>query len=143
MCQVFNVGDVVILNGQTMTIFEYPHCEYLNSLGVFRNFTYDDQAGCEWFDAEGHRQKSVFDLLQLTRVENAFENEEFAVGDVVKLKSGGPQMTVTEYPYHEWVHALGISREFVYNDRAECQFTDEEGEHTEIFLLTSLRKAEN
>lgn len=38
------------------------------------------------------------------------------VGDVVQLNSGGPMMTVKQYPY--------VEKKFTYEDRAKCIWFD-------------------
>jgi uncharacterized protein YodC (DUF2158 family) len=60
--------------------------------------------------------------------------EDFSEGEVVRLKSGGPDMTVMELKRHMKTNQ---------NHWAECQWFDEKHQlKSETFLLTSLQKVE-
>ena len=49
--------------------------------------------------------------------------EEFKVGDVVRLKSGGPQMTISAYPVVESVWTIKKVR----RDKAKCTWFQGDG----------------
>ena len=49
--------------------------------------------------------------------------EELKVGDVVRLKSGGPQMTICAYPVVESVWTIRKVR----SDKAKCTWFKEDG----------------
>lgn len=57
---------------------------------------------------------------------------EFKVGDLVQLKSGGPEMTIEFYPVSE----MGIK----YDDRAQCMWFDKGELKRGIFPLATLDK---
>ena len=57
---------------------------------------------------------------------------EFKEGDVVRLKSGSPDMTIHQYPYQEF----GAS----YDDRAYCKWFDGSEVKGDVFKLSGLEK---
>ena len=58
---------------------------------------------------------------------------DFKEGDIVRLKSGGPNMTIEEYPCKEM--------KLIYDDRARCVwFDDKHNEHHQTFKLLVLVK---
>lgn len=61
-------------------------------------------------------------------------NEEFQVGDVVVLKSGGPKMTIEQCPYR-FGH-------LEYKDKALCKWFDNSHICTDVFKLDALAKVE-
>lgn len=62
---------------------------------------------------------------------------ELHVGDVVKLKSGGPDMTVMEYPV-KIAHGENVT------SHAICQWFDEDGKKSQgTFIVESLEKVNN
>lgn len=61
-------------------------------------------------------------------------NEEFNAGDIVILKSGGPEMTIEEYPCSE----MG----FTYTDRARCVWFENKKTYRDIFPLVTLEKSD-
>lgn len=57
---------------------------------------------------------------------------EFKVGELVRLKSGGPQMTIEVFPVSE----MGIK----YDDRAQCFWFDGGELKRDVFPLATLDK---
>lgn len=64
-------------------------------------------------------------------------NMELKVGDVVRLKSGGPEMTVIEFP-------LKIAHGENDSSRSICQWFDNDGKKSQgTFIVESLEKVNN
>lgn len=62
---------------------------------------------------------------------------ELHVGDVVRLKSGGPEMTVIEHPL-KIAHGENVA------SYAICQWFDEDGKKSQgTFIVESLEKVNN
>ena len=62
------------------------------------------------------------------------KKENLKVGAIVALKSGGPDMTVIEYPYME----NGIQ----YMDKVKCTWFDKtDNLHEKVFLIANLEDA--
>lgn len=59
--------------------------------------------------------------------------KEFKKGDIVTLKSGGPDMTIEEYPCSD----MGIK----YDDKAKCVWFDGKKVCRDTFYLDVLEKA--
>ena len=57
---------------------------------------------------------------------------DFKLGDVVRLKSGGPDMTITQYPRQSPVGN--------YDDRALCSWFDNGDRKVDEFPLEALEK---
>jgi uncharacterized protein YodC (DUF2158 family) len=54
----------------------------------------EEQAFCEWFVDE-HLKRETFNLFSLDKVEpSRMYQESFKKGDVTRLRSGGPKMTI-------------------------------------------------
>ena len=60
---------------------------------------------------------------------------DLKVGDVVRLKSGGPEMTVQSYPYPMIDGKDG--------SKAECVWFEEVRLHKSVFKVGELQKLEN
>lgn len=66
-------------------------------------------------------------------------NEEFREGQVVKLRTGGPQMVISQYPYT----IATFSQLAEDRNRAKCQwFDDQNGLHEEVFNIAVLDHVE-
>ena len=60
--------------------------------------------------------------------------EPLNTGDIVKLKSGGPQMTVRYYADANAANSIGIEQ------GVHCDWINESGHHKGVFLTDQLEK---
>lgn len=60
---------------------------------------------------------------------------DLKVGDVVRLKSGGPEMTVRSYPY-----PMHDGKD---DSKAACEWFDEVGLHKSVFKVDELLKLDH